>query len=466
VSDPAPPPGRSWLDRFFELRERGTTVATELRAGAVTFVTLCYIIFVQPGVLSQYAKMDFGAVMVATCLSAALATLIMGLWANYPIAEAPLMGENFFFAISVVMLMGVPWTTALGIVFLSGLIFLALTVLRVREMVMDAVPMCLKAAIAGGIGLFIAFIGLYDGGIITKNPAVPVQIGDLGAPVALVTLAGLALTAILLVRRVRGGILLGMAATTLLALAPIWHGPDGKAAEAAGLVSFQGIFAAPPSLQPTLLMMDIPGALRHVDLIFIFLFMLMFDTIGTLIGVSQQAGLLVEGKLPRADRAMMADALGTVAGAALGTSTVSSYIESAAGVADGARTGLANVMTALLFLAALFLSPLVALVGGGVKVGETFFYPITAPIIILVGSFMMAALAEIDWKEPSEAIPAFLTVVMIPFTFNIAHGVAIGVVAYALAKLAAGRAREVSWLIWLLALVLVICYATLPRLRH
>ncbi|MBI3924658.1 MAG: NCS2 family permease [Armatimonadetes bacterium] len=443
------------IARFFQLESRGTTVSTELRAGAVTFATMCYIVFVQPGVLSQNAGMDFGAVLVATCLSAALATLIMGLWANYPIAQAPLMGENFFFAISVVAIMKVPWETALGIVFVSGLLFLAMTVLRIREMILDAVPPFLKSSIAAGIGIFIAFIGLTEGGLVAKSPApgAYVQIGDLASPVALLTLFGLALTAVLLARKVRGAILLGIAATAFLALL-------------VGQIRLTGIVAPPPSLEPTFFKMDLAGALQHVDLILIFLFMLVFDTVGTLIGVSEQAGLTVDGKLPHADRAMLSDAVGTVAGAALGTSTVSSYIESAAGVADGARTGLANMMTAALFVLAIFFQPLVAAIGGGVKVGDLYYYPVTAPVIILVGSFMMAGVQKIEWDDVGEAIPAFLTMMLMPFTFNIAHGVAGGIVAYVIVKAGSGRAREISWLMWALAVVMILCYTFLPRLRH
>jgi AGZA family xanthine/uracil permease-like MFS transporter len=306
-----------------------------------------------------------------------------------------------------------------------------------------------------GIGLFIAFIGLTHAGIVVKSPAPGafVQIGDLGSPVALVALAGLAVTAILFARGVRGGIAIGLAATAALAAA-------------AGLVRFGGVFAAPPSLAPTFLKMDLLAALRHVDLILVFLVMLVFDTVGTLIGVSEQAGLVVDGRLPRGERAMLADAAGTLAGAALGTSTVSSYIESAAGVAEGARTGLANVVTAALFLGALFFMPLVAAVGGGVRVGEAYFYPITAPVIVLVGSLMMGQAARIAWSDATEALPAFATIVLIPFTFNIAHGVAGGLVAYALVKAGSGRAREVAPVVWVLAALLVLAYALLPTLRH
>lgn len=440
---------------LFDVRGRGSTIARELRGGAVTFATMSYIVFVQPAVLSQHAGMDFGAVMAATCISAALATLVMGLWADYPIAQAPLMGENFFFAISVVALMGIAWPTALGIVFLSGVLFLALTLLRVREMILDAVPSSLKAAIAAGIGVFIAFIGLTEAGLVAKHPAPSafVQIGDLASPVALVSLAGLAITGALLARKVPGAILIGMAAAAVLAFA-------------AGLLRPRGVVSWPPSLSPTFLKLDLAGAWRHLDLVLVFLFMLVFDTVGTLIGVAEQAGFMREGKLPRADRAMLSDAVGTMAGAALGTSTVSSYIESASGVAEGARTGLANVATAALFLGALFFSPLVATVAGGVERGGLYYHPITAPAIVLVGSFMMAQVARIRWDEVTEALPAFAALVTIPFTFNIAHGVAAGIVAHVVVKAGAGRAREVSRFMWVLAGLVVLAYALLPRLRH
>jgi AGZA family xanthine/uracil permease-like MFS transporter len=443
------------LESLLDVRGRGSTVGREIRGGAVTFATMSYIVFVQPAVLSRHAGMDFGAVMAATCISAALATLIMGLWAGYPIAQAPLMGENFFFAISVVALMGIAWPVALGIVFLSGVLFLGLTLLRVREMILDAVPSSLKAAIAAGIGVFIAFVGLTDAGLVAKHPAPTafVQIGDLASPVALVSLAGLGVTGILLARRMPGAILLGMAAAAVLALA-------------AGLLRPHGVVAWPPSLSPTFLRLDLAGALRHLDLVLVFLFMLVFDTVGTLIGVAEQAGFMRDGHLPRADRAMLSDAVGTMAGAALGTSTVSSYIESASGVAEGARTGLANVATAALFLGALFFSPLVATVAGGVERGGIAYHPITAPAIILVGSFMMRQVSRIRWDDVTEALPAFAAVVTIPFTFNIAHGVAAGIVAHVLVKAGAGRPREVSRLMWILAALVVLAYALLPRLRH
>ncbi len=445
----------AWLERRFELRARGVSVGSELRAGAVTFLTMSYIVFVQPAVLARHAGMDFGAVMAATCLSAALATLLMGLLANYPIAQAPLMGENFFFAVSVVGLMGIPWPTALGVVFLSGLAFLLLSLSRARALVLEAVPASLQHAIAGGIGLFVAFIGLTEGGLVAKHPAPGafVQIGDLASPVALTSLCGLLATALLLARRVRGALLLGLACAAAMG----W---------ALGVVKPGGVLGAPPSLSPTLLRLDIGGALRHLDLVAVFLFMLLFDTLGTLLGVAGQAGLLRDGRLPRARRALVSDAVGTLAGALLGTSTVSSYIESGAGVADGARTGLANLATAALFVAVLCFAPLVATVGGGVPAEGFAYYPVTAPVIVLVGSFMLAPLARVRWDEASEAVPAFLTLVLIPFTFNIAHGVAAGLVAHVVLKAGSGRAREVRPALWLLAALVFAAYLLLPRLRH
>ncbi len=445
----------AWLERRFQLTARGARLGSELRGGVVTFLTMSYIVFVQPAVLARHAGMDFGAVLAATCLSAALATLLMGLYANYPIAQAPLMGENFFFALGVVSLMGVPWRTALGIVFLSGLVFLGLTLLRARALLLEVVPRSLQHAIAAGIGLFVAFIGLTDGGLVAKPQAAGafVQIGDLGSPVAWTTLVGLLATALCVARRVRGAMFFGLAASAAAGLA-------------FGVLRPQGVLGAPPSLAPTFLQLDLAGALRHPDLVAVFTFMLVFDTLGTLIGVAGQAGLLQDGRLPRAERALLSDAVGTLAGALLGTSTVSSYIESSAGVADGARTGLANVATAALFLAALFFAPLVAALGGGVLVDGVAYHPVTAPVIVVVGSFMLAAAARVDWDDASEALPAFLTLVLIPFTFNIAHGVAAGIVAHVLVKAGAGRAREVRAPLWVLAALVLVAYATLPRLRH
>ena len=438
------------LERLFRLRENGTTVRTELRAGVVTFLTMSYIIFVQPAVLSQ-AGMDFGAVMAATCISAAAATLMMGLYANYPIALAPGMGENFFFTFTVVVGMGVSWQIALGAVFLSGVAFLLLSAVRLREMVIEAVPASLQHAIAAGIGIFIAFIGFQQAGIVVGNPGSLVQLGDVRQPPVLLALAGLAVISVLMVRKVPGAILWGMLATAILGL-PF------------GLVEYRGVISAPPSIAPTLFAMDVRGALALPMVTFIFLYMVLFDTVGTVIGVSAQAGFLKDGKIPRAGRVLMTDAAGTALGAVLGTSTVTSYIESNAGVAAGGRTGLANMPTALLFLLALFFIPLVQTIGGGYEVTPgRFLHPVTAPVLILVGCMMAKSILKIEWNDLCEGVPAFLTMAGIPLTYNIAHGLALGFISYPALKLLSGRGKEVSWLLYLMGFLLVLMYAFVQK---
>ena len=434
------------LERCFALRAQGTGVRTEVRAGLVTFLTMSYIIFVQPAVLSQ-AGMDFGAVMGATCIASALAIFVMGLFANYPIALAPGMGENFFFAYGVVLGMGVSWQIALGAVFLSGLAFLLLSVFRLREMVIEAVPPALQHAIAGAIGLFIAFIGLQQAGLVVGNPGSLVQLGEVHQPPVLLALAGLLVCGTLLVRRVRGALLWGMLATALLGVL-------------AGLIEFRGVISAPPSLAPTLFQLDVAGALALPVVTLIFLYMVLFDTVGTVIGVSTQAGFMKEGKIPRVERVLMSDAIGTTLGALLGTSTVTSYIESNAGVAEGGRTGLANMVTGLLFLSALFFLPLVQMVGGGcVLEGGRVLYPVTAPVMILVGFMMMKSISRIDWNDASEGIPAFLILVGMPLTYNIAHGLAFGFISYPLLKLLSGQGRQVHPLVYVLGVLLLLRYA-------
>jgi AGZA family xanthine/uracil permease-like MFS transporter len=429
------------LERWFHLQENQTTVRAEIRGGLVTFLTLSYIIFVQPGVLSL-AGMDFGAVMVATCLASALATFAMAFGANYPVALAPCMGETFFFVTVVaggVTGAAVSWQAALAAVFVSGVLFLLLSAFRLREAIIDTLPLSLKFAIPAGIGLFIAFIGLQQGGLVVASPGSMVTLGALASKPVLLTLFGLLLTAVLLAREVKGAILWGLLGSTALAL-PL------------GLTSYQGILAAPPSLAPVFLQLDLAALLdvAMIPVVVIFLFMVLFDTIGTLVGVGQQAGLMKDGKLARAGRALLADAIGTTAGACLGTSTVSSYIESAAGVAAGARTGLAGVVTGLLFFA-----PLVAMVGGGFEVSKgVFLHPITAPVMILVGSMMARAVREIPWDAPDEAIPAFLVLLGIPLTYSIADGLALGFVAYPLLKLLSGKARQVPVLVYVMAILL------------
>jgi len=433
---------------LFRLDENGTTVRTEVAAGATTFATLSYIIFVQPAVLAQ-AGMDFGAVMAATCLASAFATLVMGLLANYPIAVAPAMGHNFFFAFTVVVGMGVPWAVALGADFLAGVLFMALAAFRFREAVMDAVPACLKSAIPVGIGLLIAFVGMQWGGIVVADPGSVVRLGDLTAPPTLLALFGFLLIAVLQLRRVQGAILIGILVTTAVGAAT-------------GLLPFRGIAALPPSLRPTFLKLDVGGALSPgmIEVVFVFLFLAVFDTVGTLIGVSTQAGFLRDGKLPRAGRALLSDAIGTTAGTLLGTSTVTAYVESAAGVATGGRTGLANVVTAALFLAALFLHPLAQLMGGSVEAaGGLRLSPVTAGAVMTIGYLMMGNVTRVRWDDVSEAVPAFLTIITMPLSMSIADGLAFGFTSYALLKLLGGKGREVSWLVYVLAGLFVVRFA-------
>ncbi len=437
------------LERLFKLRENGTTVRTELIAGATTFMAMAYIIFVNPAILSSAggAGMDFRAVVAATCVSSAIATLLMAVLANYPIALAPGMGLNAYFSFLICGKMGVPWHIALGIVFISGVVFTILTVVKVRELIVTAIPGPIKLATAAGIGLFIAFIGLKDAGLIQDDPATFVTLGNLHSPPTLLALFGLVVTAAFMARGLKGAIFWGILLT-------------GLAGIVTGLVKFTGLFAL-PSIGPTFLKMDPVAALKleYLTPIFVLLFFDMFDTVGTLIGVGEQAGFMKDGKLPRVNRALLSDSVGTMVGATLGTSTTTSYIESAAGVSAGGRTGLANVFTAALFLIALFFSPLAQMFGGGYEIaGGVFLYPITAPALIIVGCLMMKCVGRIDWGEYSDAIPAFLTLVVMPLTFSIAHGLAIGFISYPVVKLLSGRAHEVHWLVYVLAVLFILRY--------
>jgi AGZA family xanthine/uracil permease-like MFS transporter len=458
------------LERVFRLAENRTNVRTELLAGLTTFLTMAYIIFVQPAVLSgalfgQVTGMDFGAVMTATCLAAALATAIMALYARYPIAQAPGMGENFFFVLSAIPAAAAagfsnPWQVAMGAVFISGVLFLILSLAGLREMLFNSVSPSLKAGIAAGIGLFIAFIGLQNAGVIIKDPGTAVKLNaHFGSPDLLIFFAGFLLTAVFHARKVPGSILWGIAGAAILAILLKWllpHWPalaSWRELEKSMLVSrftlAQGIVQLPPSLAPTFLKLDLVHALSPAmfPFIFVFLFMLVFDAIGTLIGVCEQAGFIRDNKLPRAREAMVSDAIGTVAGAALGTSTVTSFIESAAGVEQGGRTGLTGLVVAGLFLLALFFSPLAQMVGS--------YPPITAPALVMVGAMMIQNVARIDWQDYTESIPAFLILLGIPLSYSIADGLALGLICYPVLKLLAGKGKSVGWLAYVLALVLL-----------
>jgi AGZA family xanthine/uracil permease-like MFS transporter len=466
------------LTEYFRLREFGTTVRTELAAGLTTFLTMSYIIFVQPAVLSgvmfgQPTGMDFGAIMTATCLAAALASAIMGLYARYPIAQAPGMGENFFFVFTAVPVAAaggaaLPWATALGAVFVSGVLFLLLSLAGAREAVMNAISPSMKHAIAAGIGLFIAFIGLQNAGLIVKDPGTAVRLNPhFASPDLLVFFTGLLVAAGLHARRTRGSILWGILAAGVLAvvlkLGLPHFAPEIAArptvADSGLMQRFEvarHIVAAPPSLEPTLLRMDVRGALTlaMAPIVAIFLIMVFFDTVGTLVGVAQQAGLMRNDRLPRAREAFVSDAVGTVAGACLGTSTVTSYIESATGVEQGGRTGLTALTVSGLFLVALFFSPVVEMLGG--------YAPVTAPALVLVGGMMLRNVQHLDWDDYTELLPSFLVLLGIPLSYSIADGLALGFIAYPLLKLLGGRGRDVRWVSWLVA-ALLLAYFVLIR---
>jgi AGZA family xanthine/uracil permease-like MFS transporter len=435
------------LNNLFGLRDHSTDIKTEIMAGVTTFVTLSYIIFVQPTVLSA-CGMDFGSVLVATCISSAVATFLMGLYANYPVALAPGMGQNFFFAYTVVIQMGISWEKALGAVFISGALFFLLSFFGFREKLIDGIPDSLKEAIAVGIGLFVAMIGFQWSGIIVGSSGTLVSLGSLHSAPVLLSIFGLLLTVILISLRIRGSLLWGILATALAGL-PL------------GIVHYNGIVGRVPSISPTFLKLDILGAfdLGLVSVVFVFFFLALFDSVGTLIGVSSQAGLLVNGKLPRAKQALAADAFGSVSGALLGTSTVTAYVESAAGVAEGGRTGLANMVTGALLLASLFLYPISRMAGEGVTLPNGFkIYPVVAPALIVVGSMMLRNVRRIHWDDATESIPAFLTMVVMPFAFSITEGIAFGFISYAVLKLITRRGREVHSLVYLFAALFVVRY--------
>jgi AGZA family xanthine/uracil permease-like MFS transporter len=430
------------LDRYFHLTENRTNARTECLAGFTTFVTLAYILFVNPNILKD-AGMPVEATFAATCVSSAFATLIMGLYANYPIAVAPGMGLNAFFTYAVVIGMGLPWQTALGAVFISGVVFFLLTVTRLREWIVNGVPQVLRLAIGVGIGLFIAFIGLRNAGLIVASDATLVTLGAVTSRATLVSIAGLVLTAFLIARNFRGALLVGILATTGLALV------SGVAPSPVGVDSFIHVGNPLASLNSTAFQLDIGAALKVglIPLLFSFTFVDLFDNIGTLIGVARKADLLDEqGQLPRIGKALVADSLGTMFGALMGTSTVTSYIESASGVAEGGRTGLTAVVVGVLFLLALVFAPIVALIPPQA----------TAPALILVGVFMMSEISHIRFDDFTEALPAFLTIIMMPLSYSIAQGLAFGFVSYTLIKALAGRHKDNNGVTYVLTVLFML----------
>ncbi len=424
------------MEKFFKFKEYKTNLKTEITAGATTFMTMAYIIFVNPGILST-TGMDFGAVMTATIIAAGFTTILMGLLTNYPFALASGMGLNAFFAFVVAMQYG--WQAALGAVFISGIVFLILSVTGLVSHFDAAVPVSLKSAVAAGIGLFIAFIGLQNAGIIVGYEPTQVTLGNLTDPGPMLSLIGLLIIAVLMARKVRGAILIGILLTTIVSfIMGLQPAPTGLG----------DIFGMPASLSPIFLELDLRATLAiPFFVIFSFVFVDVFDTMGTLLGTGARAGYLdKEGRLPKVNKAMFVDAVGTMGGALIGTSTVTTYIESTAGISEGGRTGFTSVVTGILFLLALFLAPLAGLVPPQA----------TAPALIIVGVLMVAAVMKIDFEDFTEAFPAFLTIIFMPLAYSIADGIAFGFIAFPIVKVVAGKGKEVHWLLYVLALVSLI----------
>lgn len=428
------------FEKLFKLSDHNTTIRTEVLAGLTTFLTMSYIIFVNPDILSS-TGMDRNAVFVATCIAAALGSVVMALVANWPIGMAPGMGLNAFFAFTVVAAMGFSWQQALGAVFISGCIFLLLTVTGIRSWLVAGIPKSIRSAIAAGIGLFLAFIALKNSGIVVDNPATLVGLGNLGNTGALLAILGFFVIAALDALKVRGAILIGILVVTVLSML-------------LGVSEFQGVFSMPPSLAPTFFQLDIMGALHTglLQVILVFVLVEVFDATGTLIGVSKRAGLIEEGKPNRLGRALFADSTAIVAGSLLGTSSTTAYVESASGVQAGGRTGLTALTIALLFLAALFIAPLAASVPGYA----------TAPALLYVAGLMMHELVEIEWGDVTEATPAALTALMIPFTYSIANGLAFGFISYVVLKTATGHVRAIHPATWIVAALFVMRFALFP----
>ena len=428
------------LDQQFKLTENRVTIRSEIAAGITTFLTMAYIIFVNPSILKE-AGVPFSGALFATCIAAAIGSALMGLLANYPFALAPGMGLNAYFTYTVVLGLKHDWRVALGAVFISGVVFLLLTLVRIRALIVEAIPLTLKTAVACGIGLFIAFIGLKNAGVIGASPATFVTLGHLASKPVLLALLGLVITGALMARGFKTAIIIGIVIVTAASIA-------------LGLSKLPTSIVEIPAWRETFLQLDLRGALSIglLDVVFVFLFVDMFDCIGSMMGLAQQAGYLdKDGKMPRINRALLCDSIATIVGSLFGTSTVVTYIESATGVSEGGRTGLVAVTVAVLFLLAAFFSPLAGVIPAIA----------TAPALIVVGALMMRSVKAIAWDDVTEAIPALLTMLAMPLTFSIANGLALGFIFYPLLKLLSGRGREVSWLVYLLAVVFVLRYAYL-----
>ncbi|MFN3533037.1 MAG: NCS2 family permease [Candidatus Brocadia sp.] len=441
------------FQKIFKLKENRTNIRTEALAGTTTFLTMSYIIFVQPAVLST-CGMDFGAVMAATCITSALACIIMAFLANYPIALGPAMGHNFYFAFTicgpiVAGGMGYPWQVALGAHLISGTLFVILSFFGLRELLISIIPDSLKNAIAVGIGLLIALVGFEYGGVIVDTPGALVGLGNPKYPEVWTSLFGMMAIGVMIALKIKGAILYGIIATALVGV-PL------------GMVQYQGVISMPPPIDPTLLKCDPikiftePG---FITVIFVLLFLDVFDTIGTVVGIGEQGGFYKNGKIPRVKQILLSDALGTVAGALLGTSTITSYIESSAGIQAGGRTGLSNIVTACLLLLSLFFYPMIKMIGGGYQTPNgTRLYPIIAPALIIVGSMMVINVRKIKWDDPTESLPSFLTLSIMPFSLSITEGLSFGFISYSLLKLVTGKFRELHWAFHLVSVAFVVRY--------
>ncbi len=421
----------NWLARTFKLEEHQTDVRTEVLAGLTTFLTMAYIILVNPNILAD-AGMPHDAVFVATCIAAAIGTMIMGMYANYPIAMAPGMGLNAYFAYAVVKGMGFTWQAALGAVFISGCLFLLVSVFRIREMIVNGIPHSIRVAITAGIGLFLGIVSLRGAGLIVGNPATLVTLGDVHQPSVILAVIGFFVIVTLDHLRVKGAILIGILAVTV---ASFFFAGN----------TFHGVVSMPPSLAPTLLQLDIMGALSVgiLNVVLVFFLVELFDATGTLMGVANRAGLLKQGKMDRLNKALLADSTAIMAGSLLGTSSTTAYIESASGVQAGGRTGLTALTVAVLFLLCLFFSPLAGVVPAYA----------TAPALLYVSCLMLRELVDLNWEDTTEAVPAVLTALMMPFTYSIANGVAFGFITYSGLKLFTGRMREVPIIVWIISAV-------------
>ncbi len=427
------------LKRFFQLEQKGTTVGREIQAGCTTFAAMAYILAVNPAILAAAGMPPAGLVTV-TAVSAAVSTLIMALYTNFPLALAPGMGINAYFAYTVCLGLGVPWQQALGLVLVNGVAFLALSLSGIREKIINVIPFQLKMAITCGVGLFIAFIGLKNGGIVTGHPVTLVTHGALGSPAVLLCFAGIVLTIVLMVRRVPGGIILSILAVTLAGLAV----PDGRGGTVTPWPS--EFVSLPASMSDTFLKLEFgyfrEDFIRALTVVLTLLLIALFDNVGTLIGVCQRAGMLdSDGRLPGAGKALVADSIGVIASAGFGTSNVVSYVESASGVEAGGRTGLVGVTVAVLFILALFFTPVIQAIPAVA----------TAPALIVVGIFMFQSVAQMNLEDLHEVAPAFIIIIATPLTFSIAEGIGLGLVAYAAIFLSTGRARQVNWLVYALA---------------